>query len=389
MINEFYMPVKQLFGIGAFAKLGKEASLLGKNALLVSGRSSMRKLGFLDKAVKDLEASGVKAVIFDGIEQNPRSTTIDKGAEIARKEGIDLIIALGGGSVMDASKGIALASRHGKPVWNYVKTGKYPNSPSINLLVVPTVAASGSESNPGAVITNPETKEKMVLGGPFTYPQLAIIDPEFTLHLSERVTAQGGVDVFCHLVEPYLTAEKPSKFYDDYTEMLLRSVTETLPQILKNPSDIALRENLSWASTIACSALSSLGGQNGSRTLHAIEHPLSGYYDIAHADGLAALLPAWMEHLQPVRKERIKKLGEKVFGRSDGVEAVREWLKSVKMDLRLMQLGVEQGKLLEIADKTKAMSPWVASHPRTLDSSGVFSIFEKSFKFRVFFLIYS
>lgn len=379
MINDFHMTVRQLFGVGAFSKLGEEASSLGKSALLVTGKTSMRRLGYLDKAVKDLEKHGVKTIVFDEIEPNPHSTTIDKGANIARKEGVDMIIALGGGSVMDASKGIALSSEHGKPIWPYIETGELPNSPSKPLIVVATVAASGSESNPGMVITNPATKQKMATGSLHTYPNLAIIDPEFTLHLSEKVTKQGGIDVFCHLVEPYLTTAEPSKFYDDYTELLLRTVTETLPQILKNPSDIDLRTSLSWASTIACSDLSSLGGQGGNRTLHGVEHPVSGYYDIAHGDGLAALLPAWMEHIQPVRAERIKKLGEKVFGCSDGVEAVRKWLAEVGMDLRLGQLGVEQGKLLEIASKTEKMSPWIKEHPRTLDASGVFSIFEKSF----------
>ena len=291
MITKFHIPTRIICGAGSFKLLGGEAARLGKRALLVTGKSSARQTGLLDRAAADLLRHGVEVTIFDRVEPNPRSDTVDEGAGIIREKGLDLVIALGGGSPMDAAKGMVIGAAGGKPIFHYIRTGEKVAGSAPALITVPTVAASGSESNCGAVITEWETHEKCVVSDRCSFPAVSIVDPELTLSVPVRPTAQGGIDIFCHLVEPYVTASKPQPLTDGIVETSMKLVVDYLPRVLKKLDDLEARSQLSWASTIACSAFAGLGGGDGSMTMHAIEHPFSGLYDIAHGDGLAAFCP--------------------------------------------------------------------------------------------------
>jgi alcohol dehydrogenase YqhD (iron-dependent ADH family) len=379
VITTFYLPTKIIFGPGSLACLGTEAAKLGRKAILVTGKSSLRKTGVLDRAVNDLKNNGVEILIYDWIEPNPRTATVDEGARLAREAGIDLVIGIGGGSVMDAAKGIVIASSGTRPVWDYIEKDIEVRGMVPRLMLIPTVAASGSEANSGAVITNWQTHEKCVLNSPHIYPTVSIVDPELTLTLPAKPTLQGGVDIFCHLVEPYVTAEKPSPLTDAIVEATLRLVVEYLPQALVKPDGIHTRSQLSWASTIACSPFVSLGGGDGAMTLHGIEHPLSGYYDIAHGDGLAALLLAWMRYTRPVRKERFETLGGNVFRQPDGIIATGQWLEKIGMNIRLSELCIEPERIAEIADNAVKTAPWLKKHPNRLDAKSIIKIYQDSF----------
>ncbi len=379
MITTFYLPTKIIFGPGSLARLGAEVAKLGRKAILVSGKSSLRKTGILDSVVNDLKKNGVEALVYDRIEPNPRSATVDQGARLAREAGIDLVIGIGGGSAMDAAKGIVVASSGTRPVWDYIENDIEVGGVVPKLILVPTVAASGSEANCGAVITNWQTHEKCVLNSPHVYPAVSIVDPELTLTLPAKPTAQGGVDIFCHLVEPYITAEEPAPLTDAILEATMRLVVEYLPRILAKPDDICARSQLSWASTIACSPFVSLGGGDGAMTLHGIEHPLSGCYDIAHGDGLAALLPAWMRYTRLVRKERFGTLGRNIFNQPDGITATGQWLQKTGMNIRLSELGIEPERIAEIADNAVKTAPWVKKHPNILDAENIAKIYRDSY----------
>ena len=378
-ITRFYLPTKIIFGCGSLAEIGSEARKIGQRAILVTGSTSMRKTGVLDRVTTDLEANGVNVSVFDRVEPNPRASTVDEGSKIARREKADLIIGLGGGSAMDAAKGIALASSTTRPIWYYVEAKAAVKEPVPSLILVPTVAASGSEANNGAVITNWDTHEKRVLVSPYFFARVSIVDPDLTLTLPERPTAQGGVDIFCHLAECYLTVVEPSPLTDGIMETAMRLVVESLPQVLASPRDIEARTTLSWASTIACSQFAMLGGGDGSMTLHGIEHPLSGYYDIAHGDGLAALLPAWMKYTFPVRRERFYSLGRKVFDKVDGILASERWLERIGMKLRLGSLAVELERLEELAACAVRSAPWLKYHPRLLDTAAIKQLYGNSY----------
>jgi alcohol dehydrogenase YqhD (iron-dependent ADH family) len=378
-VTEFNLPTKVIFGEGAFDRLGEEAVKLGRRAMIVSGQKTMRKLGLLDKAADILEGAGLEALLFDKIEPNPRASTVDEGAAIARREKVDLIIALGGGSAMDAAKGIALAAAGDKSVWHYITTRDNPTGKVPALIMVPSVSASGSEVNSGAVITDWVSHEKRVLSRPSLQPKTAIVDPELTLSLPLAPTLAGGVDIFCHAVEPYITTSHLEFLNDGWREAILRTVVKYLPVVRGDLHNREARRTLAWASTMACSSFASLGGGDGSMTLHGIEHPLSGLYDIAHGDGLAALFPAWLADLSIVRADRIKLLGERVFGLSDGKQAVEDWLKSIGMRLRLKNLGVERAKFPELARLAKISSPWIVNNPTPLEPDDIERIYRMAF----------
>ncbi|MBN1369216.1 MAG: iron-containing alcohol dehydrogenase [Dehalococcoidaceae bacterium] len=378
MLTTFYIPTRIIFGPGAFRQLGSHAAATGKRALLVTGKNSIRACGLLDRALSILKESGVETVVFDRVEPNPRSTTVDSGARLVKEESLDLVIALGGGSVMDGAKGVVIAAAGGKPIWHYITKEEEPEGKAPGLITVPTVAASGSESNCGAVITNWETHEKCTIGRNCAYPAVSIVDPELTLTLPLKPTLQGGVDIFCHLLERYITAENPAPLTDGIIETALKLVVTFLPRASADLNDIESRTQLSWASTIACSDFISLGGGDGALTLHGIEHAVSGFYDIAHGDGLAALLPAWMEYTYPVRHKRFARLGENVFGHNDGIGAVRQWLVQIGMGLKLRDFDIEDARIPAMAECAVKTAPWLVKHPLPLEADTVAALYRQS-----------
>lgn len=378
MITTFYLPTRIIFGVGSFKQLGTEAKEFGQKAMLVIGRSSVRRTGVLDSAVEDLKSNGVDTLIFDKVVPNPRASTIDEGAGVVRREGIDLVIGLGGGSAMDTAKGIVLASTGTKPFWDYIGTDIKVSGPVLPLILVPTTAATGSEANYFAAITNWETREKKACITPYIFPRVSIVDPELTLSVPKQETAAGGVDIFCHVVESYITAQEPSSLTDGIMETVMRMAVAFLPKALTGLDDIEARTQLSWASTLACSLFITLGGGYGQRTLHFISNPLSGYYDATHGDCLAAILPAWMRYTLPVKPERFRSLGKNVFGEEDGIVATERWLDKVGMKFRLGDLGIEPGLFEEIAAHAATESR-LKVHPRLLDVGAIKQIYQDSY----------
>ena len=377
-ISRFELMTKILFGPGAVSQLGEEAEKLGRKALVVT-YPDIRRIGLLDRVVTGLKEKGVEALAFEKVEPNPRSSTVDEGAEIARSEKVDLVIGLGGGSAMDAAKGIAVASSGTESIWHYVETRAQPKGAVPALVQVPTMAGTGSEINNGAVITNWETHVKSTVGNRYMQARVAIIDPEITLTVPGNQTAAGGVDMFTHIVESYVTDGTPTPLTDGIRETVMKMVVRYLSQALARLDDIEARTQLSWASTIAMSQFARLGGGGGTLTCHGIEHALSGYYDVTHGDGLAALLPAWMTYTAPVMQHRLDLLGRNVFDSSDGIAATEEWLESVGMRLRLGDLGCELERAEEIAELAVKSSPWLRMHPRPLDVPAIAQIYRDSF----------
>lgn len=366
MIHIMHVPTKLVFGIGSINDLGKEAKQLGKKAMVVT-YPEIRRIRLLEKVIADLEANGVDVLAFEKVQPNPRNSMVDEGASLARGEKVDLLIGLGGGSAMDSAKAIAIASSRDEPFWHRalsgIDEGEIINKvPSI--IQVPTLAATGSEMNNACVITNWETREKRPITSQLMAAKVAIVDPELTLTVPKKQTAQGGVDIFAHCVEPYILLERPAPVNDGIREHLIRLVVEYLPRVLAKLDDIEARTELSWASTIAMCPLSTLGGGRG-RGLHChnIEHGVSALYDVTHADGLAAMLPRFMEFILPARKERIDAIGNKVFGEADGIKATEEWLESIGMKLRLRDLGCKLEDAEEVANIVLRTCPFSLEVP--------------------------
>jgi alcohol dehydrogenase YqhD (iron-dependent ADH family) len=367
-----------ILGVGVLKQLGAEAKKLGKKALIVT-YPDIREAGILDKVITDLEASGVKTCVFEKVQPNPRAATIDEGAIFAREQKIDLIIGLGGGSAMDTAKGIAASYNGTAPVWDYVEGKAKIIEPIPPFILVPTMAGTGSEINAGSVITNWNTHIKSPLRT--TLAKVAIIDPEITFTVPMNQIKAGGVDIFTHVCEPYITDPAPTLMTDGVREAIMRVVVQNLPKVIAKPDDIDARGQLTWASTMAMSTLSRLGGGGGNLTCHSIEHALSGYYDVTHGAGLAALLPAWMKYHVPYRKERFKLLGKNVFGKKDGIAATEEWLQSLGMRLSLKDIGCKLEQAEEITDLTIRSSPPVmlAGAAVPIDAKVINKIYCESF----------
>ena len=378
MTMRFELTTKIIFGVGSINQVGDEASKLGKKAIIVT-YPDIRRIGLLDRITTDLKDKGVESLAFEKVEPNPRSSTVDEGAGIARSEKVDLVIGLGGGSAMDAAKSLAMASAGTESIWSYVGTRPQINAFVPSIIQIPTMAGTGSEINNGAVITNWETHIKSSVGSRHMQAKVAIIDPEVTLTVPLNQTKAGGIDMFTHIVESYITDPAPTPLTDGIRETVMKMVVEYLPKVIARLDDIEARTQLSWASTIAMSQFARLGGGGGSLTCHGVEHALSGYYDVTHGDGLAALLPAWMKYTLPVRKDRFEKLGKNVFGKPDGIKATEEWLESVGMRLRLRDLGCELERAEEIAELAVASSPWLSMHPNPLDAAAITKIYQESY----------
>ncbi|MDD5190956.1 MAG: iron-containing alcohol dehydrogenase [Dehalococcoidales bacterium] len=377
-VQTISLPGKILFGTGSLNELGKEAALLGKKAIIVT-YPDIKKVGILDKVIANLKTNGVEVVVYDKIEPNPRSTTIDAGVQFARQENIDVVIGLGGGSAMDAAKGLAVAYAGGAPVWDYVirQAKAVPQTPP--LIQIPTMAGTGSEINAGAVISNWELHDKRAMVTNYSLAKVAIIDPEITLTVPVSQVRAGGVDIFCHIVEPYLTDWGANQLTDGIREATMRTVVENLPLALENPKDIAVRTKLSWASTLAMSSLMNLGGGGGVLSMHDIEHAVSGVFDVTHGVGLAALLPAWMKFTLPARPKRFESLGKNVFGEANGIIATEAWLAKVGLYVKLRDLGASLDKAEEIgliAEKGGWGLKW---HPIPMNAASVAEIYRNAY----------
>lgn len=349
----FYLPTKIIFGAGTIDKVGMEAKKLGRRAIIITGRRSASAFGIVNRVTDYLEREGVAAVVFDKIEPNPRCTTIDVAGELARQNNCDLVIGLGGGSPMDAAKGVAVAALEAKPIWDFIHHGPAPVKPIVQalpIMEIPTLAATGSEADSGGVITNWETHEKAVLGSPLLFPKVSIIDPELTLTVPAEYTADGGIDIICHVIEGFFAGADNTPIQDRFALGVIKTVMENLPIALREPNNIDARANLSWASAVALSGMIG-SGRDQAFPIHALEHSLSGHYDISHGRGLALLLPAIMEYSYQSRPAKYAMLAEELFdihrdGRSDeelalaGIAAMKRFLESVGRLMTMKQAGI-------------------------------------------------
>ncbi len=383
MVTTFSWPAKIIFGVGSIGTLGREAIKLGKKVLLVTGMHSARQSGLLEKVVHDLKDNGLDVFVFDKVVPNPRVSTIDEAAAIIRSKGLDLVIGLGGGSVMDTAKSLTLAKVSDKPIWEYTQGAVAfvePSTSPLPLILASTVAASGSEQDMASVISNWETREKRVLVSSAFLSKVSIIDPELTITVPRKPTAQGGVDIFSHLVEKYISAPSVSTITDSLYGTLLKVVVESLPQVLNKPDDIEARNILAWAGTMACSPSMFLGGGVGSLPLHPMGFSLSGKYDIAHGDVQAALLPAWMEYTYSACPERFRFLGLQGFGKEDIVEVTENWLEKIGMKHNLQGLGANYDDLESIAkDCAQNATPQLKANPKVPDAAAIAKIYKDSY----------
>ena len=344
-------PTKLNYAEGNLAKVGELTKGMGKKAFVCSYAQPGKGVWVVEEALKSLDSAGVDYVLYDSIEPNPRVSTIDAGVKVFNDSGCDFLIAVGGGSVIDAGKYISATAFSGGSCWDYVilkerkekvYTGAYP------IIAVPTVAASGSEANAGGVITNWDTNEKSFCRSEYRIPQMAVIDPKVFASLPKHITIDSSVDIFSHLIEHYLSSDAESEIADRMTEGMILTVMEMLERVLDNPGDLEARGQLSLCSILGWSGLQALG-RTGSIPIHFIEHQLSGHFDISHGKGIAIIIPHYLRYFFDAKPERWAKLARRCFAVSEQddkkaaevlADKVEEWFRSIESYHTLTSVGI-------------------------------------------------
>lgn len=308
----FYNPVKIHFGKGSIEHLRNELPQYGKNILIVYGGGSIKTNGVYGDIQAILSDLNMNVFELAGVEPNPRVETARKGIAICKENNIDIVLAIGGGSVIDCSKLIVAGAKLDADAWDIV-TKKVMATEALPLATVLTLAATASEMNSGSVITNLETKEKFGWGSPACFPKFSILDPAYTYSVPANQTVNGVVDTMSHIFEQYFNNATNTPITDEMSEGILRTLIDVAPKALKDPTNYEHRETLMLAGTLGLNGFLALGSR-GDWATHNIEHAVSAYYDIAHAGGLAILFPNWMKHNVHINPARFAKVAVNVFG---------------------------------------------------------------------------
>lgn len=350
----FNNPVKIIFGKGSIPKIGPEAAKAGKKALLVYGGGSVKRNGVYAAVTAALAENGIAFIEHAGVKPNPVLTHVREGVKKAKAENCDIIVAAGGGSVIDEGKAIAAGALHSGDVWDFF-SGKAPVRAALPVFTVLTLPATGSEMNSGCVVTNEETKEKFAAGGAALFPSASALDPGVTRTLPREQVAYGAVDALAHIIEGYFTAGDTDNIVtDELVHALARSIIASTERILKDPLDYDARAAMMWSATLALNGLAVCGYGRISFINHAIEHALSALYDIPHGAGLAIVLPAWFKHHRLADgPARLEKFGRAVFGAGSAegtIQAFETFFKKAGAPVRLSQAGIPAADIPRIAE---------------------------------------
>ncbi len=372
---DYYLPVNLIFGRGCAEKIGTEVSKYGKKVLIVTGRNSAKKSGLLDRSIDLLKAEGVNYTLFDKVQQNPLTTTAEEGANVARTEGCDVILALGGGSIIDAAKGIAFLVKNRGDVNDYI-LNKQIGTEALPVIVVPTTCGTGSEGNRFAVLTNPETGDKKSLRCDAIYPKSSIIDPELMTTMPKGVLASVGFDSLCHNMESYLS-NKGQPMTDMMALQGIELSGKHLVNVYENPDDMEGWESISWAST--------LGGMTiniaGLTMPHGMEHPASGLKDIVHGKGLAALTPVIYEGEISYAPEKFAQISKRLGGRdeNDCVEVIRKLLERLKLNTTLSEQGIKKEDIPWMVENCQKVGiANISNAPRKYTAEDIERIYRKA-----------
>ncbi len=363
---EFHNPTRLVFAPGSLSRLGELARQHGKRALLVTGGGSVKRSGSFDRAVKSLGEAGLAVFECAGVEPNPRISSVKRGAAIARDNGCDLVIALGGGSVMDAVKVMAAAVFYDGDPWDMILHGQpepYIPTQALPLIAVPTLAATGSEMNCGAVISNEETKEKSFIQNECLYPRVALLDPELTVSVPKDQTAYGVCDLITHITESYFNGTGDSPIQDRFAEGVILTAMEYGPRAVADGNDLNARSQIQWAATVALNGWVQSGGGGVGYPVHMIEHTVSAYHDITHAAGLAIINPAWMRFAAKRNTPKFVQFARRIFGFEAsgpndlecalaGIDRFEAFLKSIGCPTRFSELGIDDQLIETYARET-------------------------------------
>lgn len=356
------IPTRVYFGENQLGNLGPELARFGKRVLLVYGGGSIKKTGLYDAVTAEIKKAGLELFELSGIDPNPRVSSVNAGAALCKSEHIDVVLAVGGGSVLDASKFIAAATYYDGDAWD-ISLGKVPVEKCLPIITVLTLTATGSEMNTAGVISNLETKDKVGRLCPAMRPKVSFLDPTATYSVGTYQTACGSADILSHIMEVYFNANPDLQMLDGIMESMMKTVIRFAPVALSEPDNYEARANLMWAGSWAINDFIN-GGKKKAWSCHPMEHELSAFYDITHGLGLAILTPRWMEYtLDETTAPRYYQFGVNVFGIDSKLPVMEVAKKSIELLAEFMfstlglkrtftEIGIDSANFSIMAKKT-------------------------------------
>ena len=332
MNNFIYnIPTKVYFGENQLENLGKELRKFGRRVLLTYGGGSIKRIGLYDRVIEELRKAEMEVFELSGIEPNPRIESVRKGVEICKNEGIDVLLAVGGGSTIDATKFMAAGACVDHDAWEFFGANAKPIESALPIVTILTLSATGSEMDTGGVISNLETGDKLGRLAPALLPKVSFLDPTLTYSVSKFQTAAGSADIMSHILEVYFNTQKDLFMLDCFMEGMLKTVVKYAPVAINEPENYEARANLMWTSSWAINGFIN-GGKRKAWSCHPMEHELSAVYDITHGLGLAILTPRWMEYcLDETNVDKYVQYGVNVFG----IDSTMDKMAIAKESIRL------------------------------------------------------
>ncbi len=357
---QFQNPTRILFGRGYEEKVGAQVAGYSKNILLHFGGGSIKASGLYDRVTASLKKAGVSWVELSGVKPNPRLSLVHEGVKLCKEHKLGLILAVGGGSVIDSAKAIAMGAVIEGDVWDFY-LGKGEPVAALPIGTVLTIPAAGSEASTGTVITNEEGWLKRAVNSELIYPRFSILNPELAFSLPKFQVACGVTDIMAHLMERYFTNITHVSFTDRLLEATMKTLINLAPKVLENSQDYDAWSELMWAGTVAHNNLLDTG-RVGDWASHDIEHEISGIYDIAHGAGLAVIFPAWMKHVLNHDLNRFVQWSVRVWNvemdvfnpeavAREGIARMEEFFHSIGLGTHLVDLGIQDDRISEMADK--------------------------------------
>ena len=355
----FYSPTYFVFGKNKESETGNYVKRFGGTKVLIHyGGGSVLKSGLLDRVKASLDKEGISYIELGGVKPNPRSGLVYEGIDLCRKEKVDFVLAVGGGSTIDSSKAIAAGVVYEGDFWDFYQG--LPITKALPVGTILTIAAAGSEGSPDSVITKEEGMFKRGASGEAIRPAFSILNPELTMSLPAYQTACGATDIMAHVFERYFTNTKDVEITDRLCEAVLLSMINEVPKVVSNPMDYEARANIMWAGMVAHNNLCGVGREQDWAS-HDIEHELSAVYDCAHGAGLAVVFPAWMKYVYQHDVIRFAKLASRVWGVEmnhdnpentalDGISKLKDFLKSIGMPQNFAELGASEKDIDKMAE---------------------------------------
>ena len=388
MLNfDFCNPTHYIFGKDRENEVGSFVKQYGGSKVLIHyGGGSVIRSGLLERVEKSLKDAGLSYCTLGGVQPNPRNSKILEGIDLCRKEGVDFILAVGGGSTIDSSKGIAMGAVCQGDFFERFYLGNDIPEAVLPIGTVLTIAAAGSEGSFSSVVTRDEDMLKRSCDCDLLYPKFSILDPALTETLPPYQTASGCTDIMAHVLERYVTNTTEVSITDHLCEGILRTIIAELPKALENPHDYGARANIMWAGTVAHNNVVGVGREQDWAS-HMLEHELSGLYDCAHGAGLAVIFPAWMEYVLPHNVDRFVQLAVRVWGcemdfespirtAKAGINAFRNFLHSVGMPTSFQELGAREEDIPTLVEKlhmdSETVGHFVPLYPK--DSEAVYRL---------------